>query len=251
MNRFAIPILYGTTLALSTLCNTAFARTAGDDSLHKQIFDSIIPDPEPIVVYGEPRGSKLEFLRTGDSTCGKYLYVVATVPPGSGPPPHIHHWTDEWFYTPDGGAVLFKGTREYKNINNPPDKGKNRKDTLQLMPMEDGDLMYGSRYIIHGYVNATDKPIKVHIIWTPDRPDVSILGYFLYIYDPLFLNNDLNTQFNAVQQIKAVSTAKKYGMNFSKSFWQYVDDVKYVRPHGDRNLDELMELIREGDMPCR
>ena len=146
---------------------------------------------------------------------------------------------------------MFMGTKEYQDIEQPPDKGKNRKDTLQLMPMEDGDIIYGPRYKIHGYVNATDKPIKVQIVWTPDTPDVSILGYFLYIYEPLFLNNALNTQFNAIQQIKAVSTAKQYGMNFSKDFWQYIDDVQYVRPHGNTNLNKLMQLIREGDMPCK
>ena len=89
MSRFAISLLYGTALAVSTLCSTAVASTTDEAALHKLIFDSIIPDPNPIVVYGEPSGSKLEFLRTGDSTCGKYLYVVATVPPGSGPPPHF------------------------------------------------------------------------------------------------------------------------------------------------------------------
>jgi oxalate decarboxylase/phosphoglucose isomerase-like protein (cupin superfamily) len=240
-------------IALAFSWSQAFASSGygnNDAVLHKQIFDSIIPDPNPIVVYGEPKGSKIEFLRTGDSTCGKYLYALVTVPPGSGPPPHIHHWTDEWFYAPDGGPMMFMGTREYKNINNPPDKGRGRKDTLQLMAMEKGDLMYGPRYKIHGYVNATDKPINVHIIWTPDTPDVSILGYFLFIHQPLFLDDELNSQFNAIQQIKAVSEARKYGMNFSSNFWQYVKDVKYVRPHGDKNLDELMELIRQGDMPC-
>jgi oxalate decarboxylase/phosphoglucose isomerase-like protein (cupin superfamily) len=199
--------------------------------------------------FGEPKDSKLEFLRTGDSTHGKYLYVVATVPPGSGPPPHIHHWTDEWFYTPDGGAVLFMGTKEYSNLDNPPDRGEERKDTLQLMPMEEGELIYGPRNKIHGYVNATDKPLKMHIIWTPDTPETSILGYFKKIYEPLFSNNNLNSRFNVVQQIMAVSTAKQYGMNFSNDFWQFADDVRYVRPHGDKKLDKLMALIREGDKP--
>ena len=70
-----------------------------DIERHAAIFDSIIPDPEPIVVYGEPRGSKIEFLRTGDSTCGHYLYAKVTVPPGSGPPPDLAHISRLKLYT--------------------------------------------------------------------------------------------------------------------------------------------------------
>jgi hypothetical protein len=44
------------------------------------------------------------------------------------------------------------------------------------------------------------------------------LGYFLAIYNPLFQDDNPNTQFNAAQKIKAVSEAKKYGMNFRKDF---------------------------------
>lgn len=219
-----------------------------NSELHKKIFEGIKPDPDPIVVYGEPRGSKIEFLRTGESTCGKYLYGKVTVPPGSGPPPHIHHWTDEWFYSPTGGPVMFMGTRQYKDIKAPPDViGK---DKVKLMPMEKGSMMYGPRYKIHGYINASDKPAEVHIIWTPDTPDVSILGYFLSIYAPLFLDNSLNTQFHPIQQIKAVSEAKKYGMNFSSNFWQFIKEVKYTRPNGNKKLNKLIRLIKEGDKPC-
>lgn len=216
--------------------------------LNRMVFESITADPDPIVVYGEPRGSKIEFLRTGDSTCGKYLYAKVTVPPGSGPPPHIHHRTDEWFYVPNGGAVMFHGSLRYMNINWPPDR--TIRDKVSMIPMEKGYLMYGPRYRIHGYTNATDEPIEVHIIWTPDTPDASILGYFLSIYAPVFDDDNLNARFNSIQPIKAVSEARDYGMNFSHSFWQYIRDVEFVDKPGATEIDRLMAIIAEGDLPC-
>lgn len=218
-------------------------------ALNRSIFDHITHDPNPIVVYGEPPGSKLEFLRTGKSTCGKYLYVRVTVPPGSGPPPHVHHWTDEWFYVPKGGAVMFHGKKEHKDINNPPDRTGG--DTALMIPMEKGYLMHGPRYRIHGYTNATDKPIEVHIIWTPDTPDVSILGYFLSIYSPVFKDKSLNARFNSMQFIRAVGEAKKYGMNFSHDFWQYINDIEVETNAGDPQIDRLKVILAEGDKPCQ
>ncbi|MBL4763628.1 MAG: hypothetical protein JKY93_13145 [Gammaproteobacteria bacterium] len=216
--------------------------------LHKAIFDGITHDVNPIVVFGEPKGSKLEFLRTGASTCGKYLYVKATVPPGSGPPPHLHHWTEEWFYTPTGGVVMFQGQTEYKDLDVAPDVAG--RDLVELIPLEKHFLTYGPTYKVHGYTNATDKPIEMHIVWTPDTPDVSILGYFLSIYSPIFEDDDLNTNFHSVQQIKAVSEAKKYGMNFSQSFWQYIEDIRFAKADVDPKVDKLIQVLREGDMPC-
>jgi len=226
------------------------ARSVGQNiSENKQIFDSIKHDPNPLIVYGEPVGSKLEFLRTGKSTCGKYLYVKVTVPAGSGPPPHIHHWTDEWFYVPNGGAVMFHGHKEYKDIEQPPNKiGR---DKVMLVPLEKGYIMHGPRYRIHGYTNATDKPIEVHIVWTPDTPDISILNYFVEIYAPIFNDKELNATFNSVQPIKAVGLAKKYGMNFSTSFWDYIDEIETVHDTGDLKLEKLKKLIKEGDESCK
>ena len=228
---------------------TEGATMASHAEANRRIFESIKPDPNPIVVYGEPKGSKIEFLRTGATTCGKYLYARVTVPAGSGPPPHVHHWTDEWFYVPTGGIVMFHGNRAYKSINNPPDKAG--KDIVTLMPLEKGEIDYGPRDYIHGYTNATDGTLEVDIVWTPDTKDVSILGYFLAIYAPVFKEERLNAQFNSVQPIRAVAEARKYGMNFSHDFWQFIDDVRYGQHVGDARLDELRRLIQEGDKCAR
>jgi len=42
------------------------------------------------------------FLATGDDTNGKYAIWEATVPPGGGPPPHVHSREEEGFYIIEG-----------------------------------------------------------------------------------------------------------------------------------------------------
>ena len=43
-------------------------------------------------------GDVYRFLATGDDTNGKYALLEAIVPPGGGPPPHVHSREEEGFY---------------------------------------------------------------------------------------------------------------------------------------------------------
>ena len=47
-------------------------------------------------------GDVYRFLATGDDTSGKYALWEAIVPPGGGPPPHVHSREEEGFYILDG-----------------------------------------------------------------------------------------------------------------------------------------------------
>lgn len=47
-------------------------------------------------------GDLYTFLATGEDTNGAYALIHATVPPGSGPPPHIHRREDEAFFVLEG-----------------------------------------------------------------------------------------------------------------------------------------------------
>lgn len=47
-------------------------------------------------------GDVYRFLATGDDTKGKYAIWEAIVPPGGGPPPHVHSREEEGFYILDG-----------------------------------------------------------------------------------------------------------------------------------------------------
>lgn len=47
-------------------------------------------------------GDVYRFLATGDETNGRYAMWEAIVPPGGGPPPHIHSREEESFYVLEG-----------------------------------------------------------------------------------------------------------------------------------------------------
>ena len=47
-------------------------------------------------------GDVYRFLATGDDTNGKYALFEALVPPGGGPPPHVHSREEEGFYILEG-----------------------------------------------------------------------------------------------------------------------------------------------------
>jgi quercetin dioxygenase-like cupin family protein len=47
-------------------------------------------------------GDVYRFLAIGEETGGKYATIEATVPPGGGPPPHVHSREEESFYIMEG-----------------------------------------------------------------------------------------------------------------------------------------------------
>jgi quercetin dioxygenase-like cupin family protein len=51
-------------------------------------------------------GDVYRFLATGDDTNGKYAMWEAVVPPGGGPPPHVHSREEEGFYVLDGEVTV-------------------------------------------------------------------------------------------------------------------------------------------------
>lgn len=68
-------------------------------------FPDVKPDPNPLRIL-TPAKEQFTFIKTGATTCHQYTMVEAIIPPGAGPLPHIHHFTDEWFYFPEGGITL-------------------------------------------------------------------------------------------------------------------------------------------------
>lgn len=54
-------------------------------------------------------GDVYSFLATGDDTGGKYAMWEAIVPPGGGPPPHVHSREQEGFYVLEGVVTLRVG----------------------------------------------------------------------------------------------------------------------------------------------
>jgi quercetin dioxygenase-like cupin family protein len=56
-------------------------------------------------------GDVYRFLATGEDTNGKYALWEAIVPPGGGPPPHVHSREEEGFYILEGEITLQIGDK--------------------------------------------------------------------------------------------------------------------------------------------
>ncbi len=54
-------------------------------------------------------GDVYRFLATGEDTNGRYAMWEAIVPPGGGPPPHVHSREEEGFYILEGEITLHLG----------------------------------------------------------------------------------------------------------------------------------------------
>jgi quercetin dioxygenase-like cupin family protein len=58
-------------------------------------------------------GDVYRFLATSDDTGGKYTQWEAFVPPGGGPPPHVHGREQEGFFVLEGEITLFVGDQRF------------------------------------------------------------------------------------------------------------------------------------------
>jgi quercetin dioxygenase-like cupin family protein len=56
-------------------------------------------------------GDVYRFLATGEDTNGKYAMWEAIVPPGGGPPPHVHSREEEAFYVLEGEITFQIGDK--------------------------------------------------------------------------------------------------------------------------------------------
>ena len=58
-------------------------------------------------------GDLYRFLAVGEDTGGRYALWEATVPPGGGPPPHIHSREEEGFYVLEGEITFQVGEERF------------------------------------------------------------------------------------------------------------------------------------------
>src|SRR6266702_5388427 len=65
----------------------------------------------PCKVARKCSGDVYRFLAAGDDTNGKYALWEAIVPPGGGPPPHIHSREEEGFYMLEGEITFHIGEK--------------------------------------------------------------------------------------------------------------------------------------------
>ena len=133
-------------------------------------------------------GDRYTFLLTGAQTDGAYFVFEAFVPPGSGPPPHVHHREDEAFYVIDGefeftvaGATIRVGA---------------------------GGSVFGRRDVPHHFKNVGSTPGRMLITLTP----AGLENFFTEIGTPLQSRQDAPVPPSPEHIAKLMQTAPKYGL---------------------------------------
>jgi quercetin dioxygenase-like cupin family protein len=92
-------------------------------------------------------GDIYRFLVTGQETGGAYFAMEALVPPGGGPPLHIHRNEDETFYVLEGLCDFRLGE--------------------QVITAGAGDFVNIPRGAVHRFHNAGDAPARLILTFTP------------------------------------------------------------------------------------
>jgi mannose-6-phosphate isomerase-like protein (cupin superfamily) len=228
-------------LVLPALLSVVLPATACDTRVNTTTaaftFPHYTPDKNPLMILG-PAGELFVFQKTCATTRNWYALADATIPPGGGPLPHIHHYTDEWFYFPDGGLTIEMGEQEFPTMDMIPGKTV-PKETFHEVVTKPGDIFYGPRFIMHGFYNGSKLTHHLIFVWTPDD---GIVDYFRevgqHVEDPEHL-----PKVEERNKELFVSQAPKYGINQSSSYDQYLERTVGGLPPMDPHLAELNKLI--------
>jgi quercetin dioxygenase-like cupin family protein len=92
-------------------------------------------------------GDLYRFLVTGAESGGAYFAMEAFVPPGGGPPPHIHRHEDETFYIVEGRCDFLLGT--------------------ETVTGGVGDFVNVPRGTVHRFHNSGTTPARMILTFTP------------------------------------------------------------------------------------
>jgi len=108
--------------------------------------------PAKVLSAGEGRvrtilGERYTWKLSGAETAGAYALVEAEVPPGAGPPRHVHLREDESFY-------ILAGTYEFRLGD-------------RAAPVGAGGYVFGPRGIPHTYRNVGSTPGRHLVVISP------------------------------------------------------------------------------------
>ena len=92
-------------------------------------------------------GRDLVFKVTGDDTAGAFDYFSVDVAPHGGPPLHVHHVQHEAIHVMTGRLLVRIGDRTFT--------------------LETGGFAYMPAQIPHAFLNLTDEPAEIVVVFTP------------------------------------------------------------------------------------
>jgi quercetin dioxygenase-like cupin family protein len=135
-------------------------------------------------------GDRYTFLVTGEESGGAYFAMEAYVPPGGGPPPHIHTREDETFYVLEGQLEFLLGE--------------------ETIVAGVGDFVSVPRGTVHCFHNPGTETARLLLTFTP----AGIEGFFKETLDPAPTDSeDVPDNLDEVAA-RYVEAAPRYGMEF-------------------------------------
>ena len=94
-------------------------------------------------------GDLYRFLASGDQTGSRFALIHALIPPGGGPPPHVHHRETEGFYVLSGELTFYA------------------MDVNQVVKAGPGTFVYLPPERPHRFANESDQPAEALILMAP------------------------------------------------------------------------------------
>jgi quercetin dioxygenase-like cupin family protein len=146
-----------------------------------------------VMVSGEGRsiwvvGDRYTIKCSGNDTNGAYALMEAIVPPGAGPPPHIHSREDEAFYVLDGDLQFHAEGRSFSATS--------------------GAWVMLAKGSLHYFKNIGSKPARMLIVVTPS----GLENFFLEIGREAVEGESESVAPTPEEIQKLVETAPKYGI---------------------------------------
>jgi quercetin dioxygenase-like cupin family protein len=135
-------------------------------------------------------GDRYTFLVTGEQTRGAYFVMEALVPPGGGPPPHIHQNEDETFYVVEGQCQITIGER--------------------TVLARVGDFVNIPKGTVHGFNNNGIRNARLIVTFTP----AGMEGFFRETLERVFDRTAAPPRNQAEVVERYLDAAPKYGLEF-------------------------------------
>ena len=92
-------------------------------------------------------GDTYTFKAVGEDTNGALMLFEASVPPQSGPPPHVHHWEDEAYYVLVGELEILDNDRTFT--------------------ASAGSFVHIPRGTLHRFKNVGETTARMLVLFTP------------------------------------------------------------------------------------
>ena len=146
--------------------------------------------PADTVRLTRGRATDTPFLVTGAQTNGAYFIMEAIVPPGGGPPLHIHHREQESFYLLEGRLDITLGEKKLEATT--------------------GDFVQTPRGAVHAFRNVGNKTARMLLFFSPAGMD----KYFEEVLEPIQDRSAAIPPVTDALIARTVGAGPKHGIEF-------------------------------------